>query len=144
MSRHEITDQQWEVIKPLLPVKKTNMGRPLADPRRTLNGMLYVLKTGCPWADMPRKYGSPTTCWRRLQQWTEDGTWDRIWRALLSQLDAQTKIEWVKHSSTVLLYRQKKGVSCRKNQVGEGLQSHGSGRRERSAYWCLCDKCPTA
>jgi transposase len=94
MSRHEITDQQWEVIEPLLPIKKTNMGRPTADPRKTLNGILYVLKTGCPWADMPRKYGSPTTCWRRLQQWTEDGTWDRIWRALLSQLDAQSKIEW--------------------------------------------------
>ncbi|MFC7442726.1 hypothetical protein [Laceyella putida] len=43
---------------------------------------------------MPRKYGSPTTCWRRLQQWTEDGTWDRIWRALLLQLDSQSKIEW--------------------------------------------------
>lgn len=70
------------------------MGRPPADPRKTINGTLYVLKTGCPWADMPRKYGSPTTCWRRLQQWTEDGTWDQIWRALLSELDAQEKIEW--------------------------------------------------
>jgi transposase len=58
MSRREITDQQWEVIKPLLPVKKTNRGRPPVDPRKTLNGILYVLKTVCPWADMPRKYGS--------------------------------------------------------------------------------------
>ncbi|WP_363321572.1 IS5 family transposase [Polycladomyces subterraneus] len=94
MGRHELTDQQWKIIEPLIPPRKPGAGRPPADPRKTLNGILYVLKTGCPWADMPRKYGSPTTCWRRLHQWTEDGTWERIWKALLSQLDAQSKIEW--------------------------------------------------
>lgn len=94
MSRHELTDEQWQIIEPLLPKRKPGRGRPLADPRRTLNGILYVLKTGCPWADMPREYGSPTTCWRRLHQWLSDGTWERIWRTLLSHLDAAQKLEW--------------------------------------------------
>lgn len=93
MSRHELTDQQWAVIEPLIP-KPKKMGRPRADDRTTLNGILYVLKTGCAWEDMPREYGSSTTCWRRLQQWSADGTWEGIWRTLLSQLDADTKIEW--------------------------------------------------
>jgi transposase len=93
MSRHELGDEQWAVIEALIP-KPKQMGRPRANDRTTLNGILYVLKTGCAWEDMPRRYGSPTTCWRRLQQWSVDGTWEQIWRALLSQLDAQTKIEW--------------------------------------------------
>src|SRR5690606_28466239 len=59
-TRHELTDEQWAVIEPLLPKPKPGPGRPPADPRKTLNGILYVLKTGCTWADMPRQYGSPT------------------------------------------------------------------------------------
>lgn len=94
MSRHELTDPQWAVIEPLLPKLKPGRGRPRANDRQTINGILYVLKTGCAWEDMPRQYGSPTTCWRRLQQWSEDGTWERLWRTLLSQLDAQGKLEW--------------------------------------------------
>jgi len=94
MSRHELTDEQWAIIAPLIPKQKPGRGRPRADDRRTLNGILYVLKTGCAWADMPREYGSPTTCWRRLRAWSEDGTWERIWRALLGQLDAQGKLDW--------------------------------------------------
>ena len=92
MSRHELTNEPWAVIEPLIP-KPKQMGRPRADDRTTLNGILYVLKTGCAWEDMPRVYGSSTTCWRRLQRWSADGTWERIWRTLLSQLDAETKIE---------------------------------------------------
>ena len=94
MSRHELTDEQWAVIEPLIPKKQSKRGRPRADDRKTLNGILYVLKTGCAWEDVPRQYGSPTTCWRRLNEWSQDETWERIWRALLGQLDAQSKIEW--------------------------------------------------
>jgi transposase len=94
MNRHELTDAQWAVIEPLLPQQKPGPGRRPADHRRTLNGVLYVLKTSCAWEDMPRKYGSPTRCCRRLQTWSQDGTWERVWRALLSQLDAQSKLEW--------------------------------------------------
>jgi transposase len=46
--------------------------------------------------DVPREYGSPSTCWRRLKAWEEDGTWERIWRSLLTLLDKQDQIEWTK------------------------------------------------
>jgi len=53
-----------------------------------------VLKTGCAWEALPREYGSDSTCWRRLNEWSRDGTWERIWRTFLSQLDADGKLEW--------------------------------------------------
>ncbi len=89
MSRHDLNDEQWAVIEPLIPKQKAGPGRKRADDRKTLNGILYVLKTGRAWEDLPHEYGSDTTCWRRLNEWLEDGTWERIWRTLLSQLDAE-------------------------------------------------------
>ena len=64
----DLSDAQWECIQPLLPPANAT-GRPRADDRRTLNGSLYVLRTGCRWQDLPRRYGSPVTCGRRLDQW---------------------------------------------------------------------------
>jgi transposase len=89
----ELTDAQWALIQPHLPPPK-NRGRPRAQDRPTLNGILYVLRTGCRWHDLPPRYGSPVTCWRRLDQWQMDGTWERIWRAFLTSLDEAGKLDW--------------------------------------------------
>jgi transposase len=94
MSRHDLTDEQWAIIMPLIPKQNPGPGRRRNDYRRTLDGILFVLKTGCPWEDVPRVYGSPATCWRRFSAWARNGTWARMWRALLSQLDEQGKLEW--------------------------------------------------
>ncbi len=96
MSRHDLTDEQWNVIAPMLPPQRSGKGRPRAEDRKTLNGILYVLKTGCAGADMPREFGSPVTCWRRLKAWQDDGTWELIWRTLLGELDARGRLEWTK------------------------------------------------
>lgn len=88
-----LTDEQWERMKPLLPAVRKE-GRPRANDRRTLEGILYVLRTGCRWNDLPAEYGSGVTCWRRLTQWESDGTWDRIWKTLVATLDAQGKMAW--------------------------------------------------
>ncbi len=66
MRTTELTCEQWKRLEPLLPPGK-RCGRPRADDRKTLDGILYVLRTGCRWADVPREYGSPVTCWRRLR-----------------------------------------------------------------------------
>lgn len=88
-----LRDDQWALIAPLLPVQR-GRGRPRADDRATLGGILHVLRSGCRWQDMPRRYGAPNTCWRRLARWQEDGTWERVWRTLLGTLDAQGKLQW--------------------------------------------------
>ena len=91
----ELTDAQWEALWPLLP-PPNRQDQPRADDRRTLNGILYVLRTGCRWEDIPRRYGSPVTCWRRLRQWQRQGVWERIWRTYLAMLDEQGQLEWSK------------------------------------------------
>lgn len=93
MNGTRLTDEQWGRIAPLLP-PPGKMGRPRADDRRTLDAILFVLRTGCRWKDLPRELGSPTTAWRRLKEWEVAGVWERIWRALLASLDAQAKLEW--------------------------------------------------
>ena len=89
----ELTDEQWVVIAPLLP-PRPRTGRPRADDRETLNGILWVLRTGARWADMPRRYGAPSTCHLRLQTWQARGVWERIWRTLLSTLDERGRLDW--------------------------------------------------
>ena len=89
----ELSDAQWELIKPWLPDPK-HRGRPRANDRRTINGILYVLRTSCRWQDLPQEYGSSVTCWRRLHQWQEQGVWEGIWRTLLAHLDSQGRLDW--------------------------------------------------
>jgi transposase/quinol monooxygenase YgiN len=86
-------DAEWERIRPLIPPGRLG-GRPRLDDRRTLDGILYVLRTGCAWRELPREYGSPVTCWRRFAAWQADGTWERIWRELLATLDAPGRLAW--------------------------------------------------
>jgi transposase len=68
-------------------------GRPRASDRKTFNGILWVLRTGAQWNEMPRRYGSYTTAWRRLKQWEEDGTWEKIWKKLLQLLSQEDKLK---------------------------------------------------
>jgi transposase len=92
MRYHELTDEQWEFIEPLLP-PKANTGRRRADDRMTINGILYVLTTGCRWMDMPKRYGDDSTANRRLKQWEKKGVWKRIMDAILGYSYSNKKLE---------------------------------------------------
>jgi hypothetical protein len=70
----DVSDAQWQRVAELLEPRYMK-GRPVVDTRRTLNGIRYVLATGCGWHKMPARYGSYTTCWRRLFHWQTNGTW---------------------------------------------------------------------
>ncbi|GAB5387845.1 MAG: IS5 family transposase [Alphaproteobacteria bacterium] len=65
--RFDLTDKQWASLQPLLP--PTRQGGKQADDRKTINGILYVLKMGIPWGDLPSRYGPHTTCYNRLRRW---------------------------------------------------------------------------
>jgi len=104
----ELSDKQWELIEPLLP-KGAWTGRPRANDRKTINGILWVLRTGARWADMPRKYGAPSTCHLRLQTWQSLGVWENIWRTLLSSLDEQRHLDWEKAHLDGTFIAAKKG-----------------------------------
>lgn len=94
-----VSDALWERIQPLIPKRQSPTkkgGRPPVDDRAALTGILFVLKTGIPWEDLPQEMGcgSGMTCWRRLRDWQAAGVWDRLHEVLLAELNAAGKIDW--------------------------------------------------
>jgi transposase len=73
---YELTEYEWTAIKPMLPSKPR--GVPRVNDRRVLNGILWVLRSGAPWRNLPESYGSPTTCYNRFVRWQQAGVWDRL------------------------------------------------------------------
>jgi transposase len=98
MAKPLLPDELWEIIEPLLPrwTPSPKGGQPRLDDRRALTGILFVLKTGLPWEDLPREMncGCGMTCWRRLRDWQADGTWDKIHGVLLGHLRGADRIDW--------------------------------------------------
>lgn len=96
MRQRLLSESQWQKIEPLLPkLKRRKRGRPPKDNRVVLEGILWVLKTGARWRDIPREIGvSGSVCWKRLRRWDEQGVWLRIWRAFLSELDQRGRLDW--------------------------------------------------
>src|SRR5512136_1243926 len=96
MPKPILTDAQWKRIEPLLPQRKLRKrGRPPKDNRRAVEGMLWILKTGARWRDLPKDLGvRASVCWTRLRRWEAPGVWLRRWRALLSELDPRGKLDW--------------------------------------------------
>ena len=90
-----INDDQWKMLEPLLPKAKRSPkgGRPPIDNRSVLEGILWVLHTGALWQDLPHRYPSVSTCWRRLSLWEEQGVWLDVWRKFLSMLDEKGALD---------------------------------------------------
>ena len=90
MAKPLLPDDLWEIIEPLLPswTPSPKGGQPPVTDRRVLTGILFVLKTGLPWEDLPCEMncGCGMTCWRRLRDWQLDGTWLKIHKVLLDRL----------------------------------------------------------
>ena len=98
MARPILPDELWAIIEPILPPlppPNPKGGRPTVGNREALTGILFVLKAGIPWEDLPCEMGcgSGKTCWRRLRDWQADGVWDRVHRELLSRLRGSDKID---------------------------------------------------
>lgn len=83
MDRGDLTDKEWEVIAGLLPSERGRKSRPAHDNRRFLNGMLHVLRVGCPWRDMHERYGLWNSVYVRFRRWAEQGVWDAILATLV-------------------------------------------------------------
>src|SRR5215212_5694944 len=110
-----VSDDLWEAIAPLLPSEppKPRGGRPRVPNRATLGGVIFVLRTGCPWRLLPKALGcgSGITCWRRLRDWQEVGVWQRLHETLLNWLGDEAAIDWSRASVDSLGVRAKRGAS---------------------------------
>lgn len=124
----ELTDAQWKKISPLLPEPKASpRGGPKPIPNRpVLEGILWVLRSGARWRDLPDRYPSPSTCWRRLKQWEEAGIWLKIWRTFLEQLDEKGRLNWYELFADGTFASAKKGAL---------RSAKPSGERVRSLWW---------
>lgn len=83
MHRYELTDAQWEKIQGLCAGKAGDAGRRAADNRLFINAMLFIARSGCPWRDLPPRYGRWNTVYQRFRRWTKSGRWQRILEALV-------------------------------------------------------------
>ncbi len=93
----DLTEAQWRRLQPHLPPEKPRTGRPSGDHRRILDGILWVLRTGAPWRDLPRRYGPVGTVSSRFYRWRASGVWDRILSASQAEADARGEVDWDLH-----------------------------------------------
>jgi transposase len=116
------------MLEPLLPREKVGKkgGRPWADNRAVFEGILWILRSGARWRDLPPEYPSPATCWRRLNKWEEDGVWESVWRAYLKQLDARGFLSWQECFIDATFMPAKRGAST---------SARPAKARERSSWW---------
>jgi transposase len=97
MRRGELTDKQWERLEPLLPPQKPRTGRPNLDHRQVINGILWILRTGAPWRDLPERYGKWSTVASRFYRWRKNSIWKRLLAQLQAEGDAQGELDWEVH-----------------------------------------------
>lgn len=95
--RHELTDDQWAILEPLLPPQRAKTGRPAKDHRLILNAMLWRMKTGAPWRDLPERYGPWQSVYTRFRRWQQAGVWERVLKELQTQADARAELDWTLH-----------------------------------------------
>ena len=95
--RGELTDQEWERLEPHLPPEQPERGRPNAEHRRSIDGILWRERTGAAWRDLPERYGPWSTVYSRFWRWREAGIWDRLFAAIQREADAAGEVDWGVH-----------------------------------------------
>ena len=137
-----VTDELWAMVGPLLPRRRAQPrgGRPWVDDRATLNGIVYVLRSGVPWRMLPPElgYGSGVTCWRRLREWQRRGVWRTLHQLMLARLATADRIDWTRASLDSRSLAAKKGelppVRTRPTRASRARSttSSSTGRASRS------------
>ena len=125
----ELTDSQWAKIEPLIPEpRQSRKGGQLRAPNRAcLEGILWILRTGAPWKDLPDRFPSGSTCWRRMIEWHEQDIWIDIWHKFLGMLDAQGRLNWEEVFADGTFSPAKKG--------DQESEKPSAGREQKLWWW---------
>ncbi len=94
MKRHELTDAEWAAVEPLIPHRRAKTGRKPRSTREMLSGILWILRTGAPWRDLPERFGPWQTVYDYFGRWRREGVFDRILARLQTRLDAEGYVDW--------------------------------------------------
>jgi transposase len=120
VKRYELTDAQWQRLEPLLPPERPRTGRPNHNHRTLLNGILWILRTGAPWRDLPEHYGRVGTVLSRFYRWRQAGIWQRVLETLQAQADGAGLLDWDLHfvDASVVRAHQHAAGACRTGAIG--------------------------
>lgn len=116
--RHELSDAEWELIEPLLP--RPGRGRRRLDDRRVLNGIVWRLRTGVAWRDVPERYGRWATLATRFRRWAADGTFERMLQAAQARADAVGEVDWLVSIDSSIVRVHQHAAGARKGGSGAG------------------------
>ncbi len=127
VGRGEVTDTAWAAIAPLLP-DNGGRGQQWRDHRQVINGILWKLRTGAPWRDLPERYGPWRTAYARFVRWQQDGTWDRLLTHVQATSDAVGEVEWeVSVDSTVIRAHQHAAGARKKGPMRQRPRKRSGG-----------------
>jgi transposase len=126
MRRYEVTDEQWELIEPQMPPAAAT-GRKPVPPRTVLNGVLWVLRSGSPWRDLPERYGPWQSIYHHFNSWRRNKVFERILEALQIRLDAEGRIDWDLWSVD--------GTSIRASRAAAGAGKKGALKSPATTRW---------
>jgi transposase len=134
VGRGELTDLAWSSIALLLPSRGRRGGQ-WRDHRTVINGILWKLRTGAPWRDLPERYGPWQTCADRLYRWRRDGTWDRLLTHVQTRSDAVGEVVWEVSidSSTARAHHHASGARRRRSRADEKKGSPTRATRDSDA-----------
>src|SRR5438270_6240092 len=127
----ELTGEQWAIIGPLIPEpprREDGRGRPWKDSREVMNGVLWILRSGARWQDLPERFPPYQTCHRRFQQWSRDGTLRHVLEALAEDLRTRGELDLSECFIDATFIVAKKGTRSGKDQAGQRHEAHGGGR----------------
>lgn len=135
----EIPDALWERIQPILKEFWTRKatGRPPAHWRRTLDAIIFRMRSGCQWSELPAKYGPKSTVHDRFQRWAEGGVLEKIWAVLVAECDELGGVQWQWQAADAMLGKARfggeKGGQEPHRPRQEGDQEEPGDRRRRRA-----------
>ncbi len=132
VGRGELTDTAWAAIAPLL-LSDGRRGRSWADHRKVINGILWKVRTGAPWRDLPERYGPWQTCYDRFVRWRRDGTWERLLSRVHGKSDAVSDVlvEVSLDSTVVRAHQHAAGARCLPSRA-DAKREHHIRRTKRS------------
>ena len=137
MSRHNLTEFEWNAIREFLPSERTGQaGRPWKPHRNVIDGILFVLHTGIPWEDLPREFGKYKTVYNRFRRWVKSGLWQRIFETLIERILNAGEIDfelWCVDGTIVRAHRVASGAPKANETTEENAEKHALGR-SRGGY----------
>ena len=137
MSRHNLTDREWKSIRVFLPAERSGRaGRPWKPRRQVIDGIIFVLRTGIPWEDLPSEFGKYKTVYNRFRRWVKSGLWQRIFERLIARLFGDGDIDfeiWCVDGTVIRAHKAAAGAEKGKLTAEENATKHALGR-SRGGY----------